>query len=55
MRVTGKSERTARKMMNDIRKKLGKEKHQMISLSEFCEYIGLSEEEVLKLLENRTH
>lgn len=50
MRITGKSDRTARKLMNAIRKKLGKEKHHMISLGEFCAYTGLPEEEVLRRL-----
>jgi hypothetical protein len=55
MRITGKSERSSRSLMKAIRKKLGKEKHQMISVSEFCAYTGLSEAEVLRQLENHTH
>ncbi|HYG04710.1 MAG TPA: hypothetical protein VD927_19820, partial [Chryseosolibacter sp.] len=45
-RVTGRSERYARKIMSAIRRSLGKDKHQLISLTEFCEYIGLRVEEV---------
>jgi hypothetical protein len=48
--LTGKTERTARRLMKAIRKKLGKEKHQMISVREFCEYTGLREDDVLRRL-----
>ncbi len=41
-KITGKSGRSARKIMSAIRKKLGKEKHQFVSLSEFCVYTGIS-------------
>jgi hypothetical protein len=54
-RITGKTDRTARRLMKAIRKKLGKEKHHMISLGEFCHYTGLPEEEVLKRLADHTH
>lgn len=49
-KITGRSGRSARKMMADIRRKLGKEKHQLLSLGEFCQYTGLPEEEVVKQL-----
>ena len=49
-KVTGRSDRYARKVMAAIRKKLGKEKYQLISLTEFCNYIGLPKEEILKYL-----
>jgi hypothetical protein len=54
-RIIGKSDRTARKLMNAIRKKLGKEKNQMITLGQFCDHTRLPEEEVLKKLANPTH
>lgn len=49
-RITGKSERYARTMLKTIRKKYGKEKHQLISIDEFCKYTGLHTEEVSKHL-----
>jgi hypothetical protein len=54
-RIIGKTDRTARKLMKAIRKKLGKEKYQMISVAEFCAYTGLREEEVYKRLADHTH
>jgi hypothetical protein len=46
-RILGKSDRTARKVLAAIRKKLNKEKHQPISIKEFCQYMNLAEEEVI--------
>jgi len=51
-RISGKSDRTARKVLATIRKKLGKEKHQPVSVKEFCQYMNLSENEVLPYLSN---
>jgi hypothetical protein len=48
--ITGRSGRYARKIMAKMRKELGKEKHQLISLGEFCAYTGLPEHEVLAYL-----
>ncbi|MBT1686159.1 hypothetical protein [Dawidia soli] len=52
--ITGKSGRYARKIMARMRKKLGKEKHQLISLGEFCAYMGLPEGEILAYLSGYT-
>jgi hypothetical protein len=49
-RITGKSERYGRKIMNKIKAKHGKQKHQLVSLAELCEHLGLSEIEVAKYL-----
>lgn len=54
-RIIGKTDRTARKLMKAIRKKLGKEKHHMISVGEFCDYTGLPEAEVFRRLADHTH
>lgn len=48
--ITGKSGRSARKMIADIRRQLGKDKHQLISVAEFCTYTGLPEAEIHKHL-----
>jgi len=44
--LTGKSERYARKIVADIRRNYKKNKHQLLSVKEFCDYMGLNEEEV---------
>ncbi len=41
MIITGKSERYSRYLIQRIKKHLGKEEHQVISIQEFCEYMGL--------------
>jgi len=46
--ITGRSPRYARKVMSNVRKGLGKQRHQLVSVTEFCAYIGLPEHEVLK-------
>ncbi len=48
--VTGKSYRQALRMLNIIKLKLKKEKHHLISVSEFCVYYNLPVDEVLKSL-----
>ena len=49
-RITGKSDRYGRKILKNIRTFYAKQKHQPISLGEFCAYMGLKEEEVSKYL-----
>jgi len=49
-RIIGKSERTVRTIMARIRKVYGKGKHQPISVTEFCNYMGLNKEEVQSTL-----
>ena len=41
-RITGKSERYGRKLLNKIREEFSKEPHQFISVDEFCEFTGLA-------------
>ncbi|MGV3528105.1 MAG: hypothetical protein ACO1OO_04350 [Flavisolibacter sp.] len=50
MNITGRSERTAQKLLADIRKKLEKPPHAFISTEEFCRYTGLKEEKVSAFL-----
>ena len=47
MLITGKSERQARNIINDIKTYFRKQKHQMITVKEFCEYSGLKVEDVI--------
>lgn len=44
--MTGKSERYSRYLIQRIKKYLKKEDHQVVSINEFCEYMGLSEDEI---------
>ena len=46
MFITGKSERQSRNIINDIKDHFGKAKHQVITIKEFCEYLGFKEEEI---------
>ncbi|VXA98188.1 conserved hypothetical protein [Flavobacterium sp. 9AF] len=40
-RITGKSERQCRNIIARIKKELQKEKHQLVTIQEFCDYMGL--------------
>jgi len=40
-RITGKSERYGRMIINRIKQKLSKQQHQLVSIDEFCAYTGL--------------
>ncbi len=45
-RITGKSERYGRILIEKIKSHFNKEKHQFISVEEFCDYTGLKLEDV---------
>ena len=49
--ITGLSERYGQNTIARIKKKLGKEKHQLVTVLEFCEYMHISLEEFHKYLE----
>lgn len=40
-RITGKSERYGRKMLNDIKHYFDKKPHQFITIEEFAQYSGI--------------
>ena len=44
--ITGRRERSARKMLAQIRKKLNKQKGEFITAEEFCKYSGFKMEQV---------
>jgi hypothetical protein len=46
MIITGKSERYSRYLIQRIKKHLNKEDHQLVSITEFCSYMGLDRDEV---------
>lgn len=49
-RITGKSERYSRQLIQKIKKANHKEMHQMLTVSEFCAYMGLSAESVKEFI-----
>lgn len=48
MIITGKSERYSRYLIQRIKKHLKKKDHQVVSINEFCEYMGLVQSEVME-------
>ncbi|WP_043024040.1 hypothetical protein [Fluviicola taffensis] len=50
MLITGRSERYSRYLIQRIKKHLGKAEHQVVSISEFCTYMGLSLDEILLII-----
>jgi hypothetical protein len=49
-RITGRSERYGRKLLNDIKCFLDKEPHQFITINEFSEYSGIQVDIVNKYI-----
>jgi hypothetical protein len=45
-RITGRSERYAQQILQTIKKSVGKEKHQLVTREEFCEFSGLTQEDL---------
>ncbi|WP_089910484.1 hypothetical protein [Chitinophaga rupis] len=50
--LTGKSPQAARRLLRLIRKKLGKTEGELITVSEFCDFTGLSEAQLAPFLDN---
>lgn len=48
--ITGRSLGYSRILLAEMRKKLGKERKDFISVAEFCSYTGLNREEVSMLM-----
>lgn len=46
MQLTGKSERYSREILRKIKSLHKKEKYQLVSVQEFCDFIGLNPDEV---------
>ena len=49
-RITGKSDRYGRLLLNKIRQQFSKEPHQFVSVEEFCQFTGLAPEQVTRFL-----
>ena len=45
-RITGKGPRSAQRLLQAIKRKLGKERHQFVTWGEFCNYGGVDPEEL---------
>ncbi len=48
--LTDKSESYARKEIQKLKKALNKEKHQKVTIKEYCQYYGFNLEEVTRVL-----
>jgi hypothetical protein len=48
--ITGKSERYARSVIQKIKAHNKKEKHQAVTIDEFCQYLGLKQERVIQII-----
>ncbi len=51
-RITGKSEKSGQRLLNKIKKELGKENHQFITTEEFAKYSGISIETIHEYLKD---
>ncbi len=48
--ITGRSDRYGRKLIKRIKEHLKKQQHQVVTVDEFCRYMGLQPEVVAKQL-----
>lgn len=51
MLITGKSERTSRRLLKEIRKASKNSRISFVSLEQFCAFTGMSREEVIPYLQ----
>lgn len=49
-RITGKSERYGRMLLQKIKQYFEKEEHQFVTLEEFCKYTGFKKDDVILFL-----
>jgi hypothetical protein len=49
-RITGKSERYGRMLLNKIKEYFEKEEHQFVTVEEFCKYTGFKKDDVVLFL-----
>jgi hypothetical protein len=49
-RITGKSERYGRMLLQKIKEYFQKEEHQFVTVEEFCKYTGFKKDEVILFL-----
>jgi hypothetical protein len=48
--ITGRKEKTARRLLNKIKTQLGKSKEGFVTVQEFCQYTGITEDEVARFM-----
>jgi len=48
--ITGKSERYGRDVIKKIKEDLNKQKHQLVTIDEFCEFMGIEIDKVETLI-----
>ena len=48
--ITGRSDRYGRNLIKKIKEHLSKQQHQVVTVEEFCQYMGLQPETVAKQL-----
>lgn len=53
VKLTDKSESFARKEIQLLKKFLNREKHQKVTINEYCQYYGFNMEDVVKVLSKR--
>lgn len=51
MLITGKSERTSRRLLKEIRSSARNTRVSFVSLEQFCSYTGMTREEVIPYLQ----
>jgi hypothetical protein len=51
-RITGRSERYGRRLLERIKEHLKKEPHQFVTISEFCDFTGIDIVDVQEYLKN---
>lgn len=49
--ITGKTGRTARKLLTRVRKHYGKDNRSLVTVEEFCAYTGFDPDVVMSLLQ----
>ncbi len=48
--ITGKSDRYGRYLIKKIKEYFNKEQHQVVTIEEFCQYMGLQQDVVIRQL-----
>jgi hypothetical protein len=48
--ITGKSERHGRRILERIKLELQKDTHQIVTINEFCNYMGVEKREIEKII-----
>lgn len=53
--ITGKSISSSRELIRLIKDAHGKRKHQLVTIKEFCDYVGFEYEEVFQMINKIQH